>query len=188
MKHLVRLMGLMLILSSCSKEAQSEKFIDAALQGVVLITDYDTYKDGEIVSTTLDDKGDVGTWPWSEKYSISNELLFFDDGTCRHCYRPWESHSLESDRFYTTFYWELDEDSATLTLTSPELVSKGAEGAVGTLKIKRYRNRNFKLHGTLPNKYESTLYNLYGRIGDAAERAHYEENYKDETLFTEVEE
>lgn len=186
MKNLVRLMGLLLLLSSCSKEVKSEKFIDAALQGVVLISDFDTYKDGKIVSTTLDDKESTdGAWP--AKYFIRNALLFFDDGTCRHCYHPWETQSVEASRLYTTFYWELEDDSATLTLTSPELVSKGAEGAVGVLKIKRYRNGNFKFHGTLPTEHTPVLHNFYGRIGDAAERAHYEEKYKDETLFIDVE-
>lgn len=185
MKNLVRLMGLLLLLSSCSKEVKSEKFIDAALQGVVIITDYDKYEGGRITYSTLDHKGEVGVWLWSEKYSIRNELMFFDDGTCRHCYHPWEAQSVEASYLYTTFYWDLDDDSATLTLTSPELVSKGAEGAVGVLKIKRYRNGYFKFHGTLPTEYTPTLYNLYGRIGDAAERTHYEEKYKDETLFIE---
>ena len=158
-------------LCSCQKaEFISESFIDDALDGVLIYVE-------------MNDDIEGGLPPG--KYATSCPLVFYSDGTCHQCYTQFTQEG--SKDLYHTLQWQIDTENKTLTLTDRKLLASSPDSAVGVLKIKRYKNRLYKLVGTLPVS-NSRFYKeqeIHGRIGTAKERAEYEERYVSEDEFEE---
>ena len=158
-------------LFSCQKaEVISESFIDDALDGVLIYVE-------------MNDDIEGGLPPG--KYATSCPLVFYSDGTCHQCYTQFTQEG--SKDLYHTLQWQIDTENKTLTLTDRKLLASSPDSAVGVLKIKRYKNRLYKLVGTLPVS-NSRFYKeqeIHGRIGTAKERAEYEERYVSEDEFEE---
>ena len=157
-------------LFSCQKaEFVSDSFIEDALEGV-LITEGKDLWDGGIVPS---------------KYFFLCDMIFYEDGTCRQCYR--ERIGDEIVELYHTFEWELDASNKIITLTDCKLLETSPDTAVGVLTIEKYKRRSYKLVGTSPSTNISGQKEreIYGRIGSAAERAEYEARFKNEDEFEE---
>lgn len=158
-------------LFSCQRaEVVSESFIDDALDGVLIYVE-------------MDDDIDGGRPPG--KYATNCPLVFYSDGTCHQCYTQFTQEG--SKDLYHTLQWQIDAENKTLTLTDRKLLASSPDSAVGVLKIKRYKNRLYKLVGTLPVS-NSRFYQeqeIHGRIGTAKERAECEERYVSEDEFEE---
>lgn len=156
-------MSLMAMVSCNSSDVTSEDFIDAALEGV-LIVNIET--DGAL----------------KEKYSDYCDWILYADGTCRRCYFVVPNGQISYPLLYNTLNWEFDSTAQSLTLTDPQLLSTAPDTAVGTLFVESCNGKSFTLIGTLPtpdaDKFEAKV--LHGRIGSADERAEYESKYHEE--------
>ena len=157
-------------LFSCQKaEFISESFIDDALEGVLITNDKDFW-DGVVMPP---------------KYNFLCDLIFYEDGTCRQCYR--QRNGDEIVHLYHTLYWSIDTTNKAITLTDRKLLDSKPDFAEGVLKIERYKRHSYTLVGTLPipNIQAHKVYEINGRIGTAKERAEYEKRYVSEDEFEE---
>ncbi len=155
-------------------EVDSEKFIEDALNGIVLIDHYDVYKDGAFSYCS---KESVAGSP-NTRFG-ANPLIFYNDGTCKNCYC--NINNQEQPYLYTTFYWSINKDNNTITLNCKV---DGLKQPTGTLTITKYSNNNFTLSGTLPDSSDDGYsYKLYGYIGTSDERTMYEKRHFDENLY-----
>lgn len=165
MKKLSVILALCLMaMSSCVKsEVTSEVFIDAALEGVLILN--------------IETEGAT-----KSNYSDYCDWILYADGTCRRCFFVIPNGQVSYPLLYNTLWWEYDSAAKSITLTDPQLLSTAPDTAVGTLYVESCKNGNFTLIGTLPtpqsDDFEAKV--LHGRIGSAEERAEYESKYLEE--------
>ena len=180
------IMILCLAMSCEGKERVYSDFMDDALSGVVVITDRDRYENGELVFSTLNKDVDGIR---NCKYDPGNELIFYDNGTCRHCYYTgpiYGEPEVGYNFLYATFEWSVNKSDYTITLTDSQLSDKNDVKSIGKLKVVKYRNGKFKLSGTMPQNHNKDFsYNLYGEIFDADFRAEFENKYRNEKEYIE---
>ena len=148
-------------LVSCFKtEVKSEDFLDAALEGVLVMK---IEADGVTKS----------------KYSEYCDWILYADGTCRRCFFVVPNGQVYYPLLYNTLNWEYDSLAKSLTITDPQLLGTAEDTAVGTLYVQHCDGVNFTLIGTLPtpnaDDFEAKV--LHGRIGSVDERAEYETKY-----------
>lgn len=162
MKKLWVILAISLVaMVSCFKtEVKSEDFLDAALEGVLVMK---IEADGVTKS----------------KYSEYCDWILYADGTCRRCFFVVPNGQVYYPLLYNTLNWEYDSLAKSLTITDPQLLGTAEDTAVGTLFVQHCDGVNFTLIGTLPtpnaDDFEAKV--LHGRIGSVDERAEYETKY-----------
>lgn len=141
-------------------DVTSEDFLDAALEGVLIVK---IETDGAIKS----------------QYSEYCDWILYADGTCRRCYFVVPNGQVNYPLLYNTLNWEYDSLAKSLTITDPQLLSTAPDTAVGTLYVESFNGTTFTLIGTLPtpdaDAFEAKV--LHGRIGSTEERAEFEKKY-----------
>lgn len=185
--HFLLIVVMVYLTTACQvEERKYSDFMDDALNGVVAIIDLEIFENGDLVFSHID-KDTAGLD--LRKYSPGNELIFYDNGTCRHCYYtgPVYGESEVGYNFlYSTFEWSVDKFDYTITLTDSQLSDKNDVKSIGKLKVVKYRNGKFKLSGTLPQNHNKDFsYNLYGEIFGADFRAEFENKYRNEKEYIE---
>lgn len=158
-------------------------FVEDILQGVWDIDDWITYLNGTVWSTSYSGFDYVGFG----KTSQFLDLVFYPDGTCRQCYlyAPAPYNNIPYPFLYTTLSWSYNIDDMTITLTNNDYLADGSSFATTLLTLKYYRYGNFIMDGLQPSSVPLTGYTIryIGEVDGKATRAEFEEKFKDETIF-----
>ncbi|MBQ4503620.1 MAG: hypothetical protein II986_08130 [Alistipes sp.] len=160
------------------------QFISDIENGVWDIDNWVTYRNGDIWNTSY--SGFVNTA--FGRGSQFLDLVFYADGTCRQCYlyAPAPYNNIPYPFLYTTLLWSFDLDSLTLTLTNSDYQALGSPYYQTSLRLKYYRFGEFIMDGLQPSPEALNGYTIryIGDTGNAAERAEYQERYKDERIYS----
>ncbi len=165
---------------------QLKEFISDIEQGVWDLDNWITYRNGDVWNTSFN--GFINIAPG--KGSQFLDLVFYADGTCRQCYlyAPAPYNNIPYPFLYTTLLWSFDNENLTITLTNTDYQAAGSQYAQTTLKLRYYRYGEFIMDGLQPSTEQLNGYMIryIGTIDGMNIRAEYEERYKDETTFAEL--
>lgn len=161
-------------------------FISDIEEGVWDIDNWVTYRNGDIWNTSY--SGFLNTA--FGRGSQFLDLLFFADGTCRQCYlyAPAPYNNIPYPFLYTTLLWSFDSDTLTIKLTNTDFEALGSSYAQSTLRLRYYRFGEFVMDGLEPSTESLNGYSIcyIGTVDSNKIRIDYEERYKDEKIFAEL--
>lgn len=167
-------------------ESEFRQFISDIETGVWDLDNWVTYRNGDVWSSSYGGFVNVAFGKGSQFL----DLIFFADGTCRQCYlyAPAPYNNIPYPFLYTTLLWSFDSETNSLTLTNTDYQAAGSSYAQTTLQLKYYRYGEFIMDGLQPSAEPLNGYKIryIGTIDNAALRAEYIEQYRDEKIYSEL--
>ncbi len=161
-------------------------FISDIEQGLWDLDNWITYRNGDVWNTSY--SGFINTA--FGKGSQFLDLIFYADGTCRQCYLyvPAPYNNIPYPFLYTTLLWSFNGEDMTITLTNTEYLAQDSPYAKTTLRLLYYRYGEFIMDGLQPSPEALNGYKIryIGTIDNATIRLDYENRYKDEKIFAEL--
>lgn len=161
-------------------------FISDIEQGLWDLDNWITYRNGDVWNTSY--SGFINTA--FGKGSQFLDLIFYADGTCRQCYLyvPAPYNNIPYPFLYTTLLWSFNGEDMTITLTNTEYLAQDSPYAKTTLRLLYYRYGEFIMDGLQPSPEALNGYKIryIGTIDNATIRLDYENRYKDERIFAEL--
>lgn len=161
-------------------------FISDIEQGLWDLDNWITYRNGDVWNTSY--SGFINTA--FGKGSQFLDLIFYADGTCRQCYlyAPAPYNNIPYPFLYTTLLWSFNGEDMTITLTNTEYLAQDSPYAKTTLRLLYYRYGEFIMDGLQPSPEALNGYKIryIGTIDNATIRLDYENRYKDEKIFAEL--
>ena len=159
-------------------------FISDIEKGVWDIDNWITYRNDVIWNTSF--SGYINT-AFGRGSQFLN-LIFYADGTCRQCYlyAPAPYNNIPYPFLYTTLLWSYNAENLTISLTNPTYLSQGSQYAQTALRLLYYRYGEFIMDGLQPSTEQLEGYKIryIGTIDNAAIRTTFEEQYKDEKIYS----
>lgn len=165
---------------------QFHTFISDIEQGVWDIDNWITCRNNDIWSTSYNDFINIAPGKGSQFLN----LVFFADGTCWQCYlyAPAPYNNIPYPFLYTTLLWSFDSENMTIKLTNTDYQATSSQYAQTTLQLRYYRYGEFIMDGLEPSLEQLNGYKIryIGSIDNAVIRADYEERYKDEKIYSQL--
>ena len=175
-----------LITTYPATKEQFRDFISDIEQGFWDLDNWITYRNGDVWNTSYGDYMNFAFGRGSEFL----DLIFYADGTCRqlYLYAPAPYSNIPYPFLYTTLLWSFDSENMTIKLTNTDYQATSSQYAQTTLQLRYYRYGEFIMDGLEPSLEQLNGYKIryIGSIDNAVIRADYEERYKDEKTYSQL--